>query len=185
WGLAYDDGPSDYSESLQNALSAANVKATFFAIGSRVRDRPDLLLRAFTSGHQIALHTWSHPHLSQLSTDQVVAEVVYGAMAVKAVTGVVPKYIRPPYGDLSDPVRAVLKAMGLRVVLWAVDSTDSNANVTVGSIDATVAGWISNGVRRAISLEHDLFQYQAAAAADSLKTLLAAGRKPVPVSQCI
>ncbi|KAJ1557261.1 chitin deacetylase [Cladochytrium tenue] len=185
WGLSYDDGPSDYTPGVLSYLQQKDVYATFFVIGSRVMDHPDNLLSTFQSGYQIGIHTWSHPHLTNLTNDQIVAEIVYGAMAIKEVTGIIPKYMRPPYGDLDDRVRGVLKAMGLRVVVWATDSTDSLDGATAASIAAVVSQWGGSYYDRAISLEHDLLDVEAAAIAPSLDALLSFGRSPRPIADCI
>lgn len=37
-------------------------------------------------------------------------------------TGVVPRYIRPPFGDIDDRVRGVLKAMDLVPIMWNFDT---------------------------------------------------------------
>ncbi|KAJ1568680.1 chitin deacetylase [Cladochytrium tenue] len=180
WGLSYDDGPSEYTPGVLDW-----VWTTFFAIGSRVYENPDVLLSAYEKGHQIGIHTWSHPYLTQLTNDQIVAEIVYSAMAIKEVTGIVPKYMRPPYGDLDDRVRGVLQAMGVRVVTWATDSTDSADGATAASIAAVVAQWGGSDYDRAISLEHDLLDVEAAAIAPTLDSLLSFGRSPRPIADCI
>ncbi|KAJ1569513.1 chitin deacetylase [Cladochytrium tenue] len=185
WGLSYDDGPSEYTPGVLSYLAEKDVYTTFFVVGSRVLDNPDALLSAYQSGHQIGMHTWSHPDLTQLSDDQIVAEIVYSAMAVKAVTGVVPKYMRPPYGSINDNVRSVLKAMGVRVVMWATDSTDSADGATSSSIADVVAQWGGSDYDRAISLEHDLDDVEAGAIAPTLDSLLSFGRSPRPVADCI
>ncbi|KAJ1568681.1 chitin deacetylase [Cladochytrium tenue] len=185
WGLSYDDGPSEYTPGVLSYLAEKDVSATFFIVGSRVLENPDALLSAYQSGHQIGMHTWSHPDLTQLSDDQIVAEIVYSAMAIKTVTGIVPKYMRPPYGSINDNVRSVLKAMGVRVVMWATDSTDSADGATAASIADVVSQWGGSDYDRAISLEHDLQDVEAAAIAPTLDSLLSFGRSPRPVADCI
>ncbi|KAK9686239.1 chitin deacetylase [Basidiobolus ranarum] len=73
WALTFDDGPSQYTAQLLDILAAANVKATM--IGTNAIQFPDVVKRAYDEGHQIASHTWSHPHLMSLSNKQIVAEV--------------------------------------------------------------------------------------------------------------
>jgi peptidoglycan/xylan/chitin deacetylase (PgdA/CDA1 family) len=65
---------------------------------------------------------------------------------------------RPPYGDVDDRVRAIIKAMGLRNIMWAVDSTDSLTGQSAAGIATVAKGWMSAGIYRAISLEHDLLE---------------------------
>jgi peptidoglycan/xylan/chitin deacetylase (PgdA/CDA1 family) len=38
-------------------------------------------------GHQLSVHTWSHPSLTTLTTEQVIAELGWTAKIIKAVTG--------------------------------------------------------------------------------------------------
>ena len=97
WSLSFDDGPSPSTHLVLDALRERNIKATFFVVGSRVVENPDILKRVYDEGHVIGLHTWSHPYLTTLSTDQIVSEIVYSAQAIKNVIGTVPRFMRPPY----------------------------------------------------------------------------------------
>jgi len=69
-------------------------------------------------GHEISVHTWSHRPLTSLTTEQVVAELGWTRKAIKAVLGVTPTTMRPPYGDIDDRVRAISLAMGMVPILW-------------------------------------------------------------------
>jgi peptidoglycan/xylan/chitin deacetylase (PgdA/CDA1 family) len=97
-----------------------NIKATFFVIGYAATQYPDLLRRAYSEGHEIALHTWSHPELSKLTDGQVVAQLIWAARAIKDVIGVTPAIMRPPYGDTSARTRQILNALGLSIVQWVL-----------------------------------------------------------------
>ncbi|KAL2918360.1 chitin deacetylase [Polyrhizophydium stewartii] len=182
WGLSYDDGPGPYTDDLLAQLKKRGVTATFFVIGSRVLERPDVLQRVYAAGHQIGIHTWSHPALTTISNDQVVAEIVYTARIIKETIGVTPKYMRPPYGDIDNRVRAILKNMGLIVVDWNVDSGDAEGATNVASQFTSYAASNSGPV---ISLEHDLFPKTEPQAAPALDGILAGGYKVVPVKDCV
>lgn len=45
---------------LLSYLEQKNIAATFFVVGSRVYEHPDILIDEFMSGHEISAHTWSH-----------------------------------------------------------------------------------------------------------------------------
>ncbi|CAG8852257.1 1914_t:CDS:2, partial [Racocetra persica] len=45
WGLTYDDGPSANTPAILDHLKQNNQKATFFVIGSRVFQNPEILKR--------------------------------------------------------------------------------------------------------------------------------------------
>ena len=59
WGLSYDDGPSKDpkagTEQLLNTLSSANIKATFFTVGSNAIRNKDILTKIDKQGHQLAV----------------------------------------------------------------------------------------------------------------------------------
>ncbi|KAJ7452869.1 hypothetical protein FB451DRAFT_1520923 [Mycena latifolia] len=42
-------------------LAEKSLSATFFVVGSRVIEYPDLLINEYMAGHEISVHTWSHP----------------------------------------------------------------------------------------------------------------------------
>ncbi|KAJ3900580.1 hypothetical protein F5879DRAFT_907174 [Lentinula edodes] len=171
WGLTYDDGPSFYTPNLLTYLSANDLSATFFTIGSRCAQFPVTLQEEFMAGHQIAVHTWSHPYLTTLTNEQVIAELGWTKKVIKDVTGVTPNMMRPPYGDIDDRVRNISIAMGLTPVMW----TRINATATFDTDDFDVHGGLAssygvlNNWQNIISqaneidtgfivLEHDLFE---------------------------
>ena len=118
WALTYDDGPSTHSQQIVDRLNALNVKSTFAVTGSNVIQFPEVLWQEFQKGHQIVIHTWSHRALTTLATDVIIAELEWTALAIERVIGVRPKYMRPPYGDIDDRVRDIVRAMGLKPIMW-------------------------------------------------------------------
>ncbi|KZW02689.1 hypothetical protein EXIGLDRAFT_637283 [Exidia glandulosa HHB12029] len=118
WGLTFDDGPGLTSMNLVNYLGQQDLKATFFIIGSRGISRPDMVQSEYILGHQIGIHTWSHPRLTNLKNEEIIAELGWTKRVLKEILGVTPNTFRPPYGDIDDRVRAIAKAMGLTPVMW-------------------------------------------------------------------
>ncbi|KAF8305092.1 glycoside hydrolase/deacetylase [Clavulina sp. PMI_390] len=168
WGLTYDDGPSPWTTDLLNYLDENNLKTTFFVVGSRAISRPDILQAEYAGLHHIADHTWSHPYLTTLSNDQIIAELGWTRKAIKDITGVTPLYMRPPYGDIDDRVRAICKAMNLTPVMWSNYSTNyfdtEDWHIPLGySVDGVIDNF-ENILNNAsvldtgfIVLEHDLY----------------------------
>ncbi|KAG8795336.1 chitin deacetylase [Ceratobasidium sp. 428] len=169
WGLSFDDGPSPYTPDLLNYLDAANIKSTFFVVGSRAISRPEMLQAEYMGGHQLSVHTWSHPSLTTLTNDQIIAELGWTKQAIKQITGVTPNTMRPPYGDIDDRVRAISLAMGLTPIIWTSangGSFDTNdwhipsglsAAEVLNSFDKILdtASSLNTGF---IVLAHDLYQ---------------------------
>jgi peptidoglycan/xylan/chitin deacetylase (PgdA/CDA1 family) len=129
WALSFDDGPSNFTVELLDILDKANVKATFCVMGAQALKYPEIIKRAYKAGHQIASHTYSHPHLMSLSNEEIVYEVRATEEAIKAAIGVKPRYIRPPYGEADKRVKSILKKMGYKTLMWNVDPTDYNVHM--------------------------------------------------------
>ena len=62
--LTFDDGPDPVdTPKLLDLLREKGVKATFFVVGKRADQYPEIVLRTWAEGHLVANHTWSHPPL--------------------------------------------------------------------------------------------------------------------------
>ncbi|KAF9354143.1 chitin deacetylase [Mortierella sp. AD094] len=165
WGLTYDDGPSPDSPRLYDYLKAHNQKATLFIVGSRAISNTATLKRAYSEGHQIAIHTWSHHAMTSLTNEQIVAELKWTEKAIFDIIGVTPLYWRPPFGDVDNRVRNIATQLGYKTSIWtqAFDTNDWNipsGTATPQSVIDTFKSWLvkiptmSTGF---IVLEHDLF----------------------------
>ena len=120
WGSSFDDGPAPDTPKLLQYLEREEMKTTFFVIGSRVKDRPQILRTAYVLGHTIGTHGWSHTAMTTQTTEALIAELGWSKQIIKDATGVTPRYFRPPYGDINDRVRAIAYAMDLVPVIWTV-----------------------------------------------------------------
>ena len=96
WALTYDDGPSQPTPALLRELKRRDIKATFFVVGTQVQQNPDILKQIHADGHEIGIHTWSHPHLTRLSNEQIITEVMYTYQIIKDLVGVSTRLFRPP-----------------------------------------------------------------------------------------
>lgn len=98
----------------------------FLVVGSNVINFPEAAQRSLNDGHTICSHTWSHPQMTTLTNEEVVAQLYWTQKAIKETMGITPKCWRPPYGDVDDRVRAIAWQMGMRTFLWDQDSNDWN-----------------------------------------------------------
>ncbi|KAF9972993.1 Carbohydrate esterase 4 protein [Actinomortierella ambigua] len=140
YAISFDDGPGQLTDTLLDYLDDLNVKVTFFLNGNNWNCiyRPQtqrLLRRAYKAQHQLAAHPWSHRDLETLTDDEIRAEMGKIETAFRQIIGVVPRYMRPPYGEHSERVRRVLADMGYVLVLWDVDFPFAGA----GAVDAKTA----------------------------------------------
>jgi peptidoglycan/xylan/chitin deacetylase (PgdA/CDA1 family) len=152
WGVSFDDGPGPYTPNLLTFLAEKDLSATLFIVGSRVIEYPATLINEYMAGHEICVHTWSHPHLTALSNEQIVAELGWTRKAIQAVLGVTPTCMRPPYGDIDDRVRMISLAMGLIPIIW----TRTPAGVSFDTFDWEVAGGTVDGLTSFAAFENIL-----------------------------
>ncbi|KAG9118500.1 hypothetical protein FRC07_006953, partial [Ceratobasidium sp. 392] len=124
--ISFDDGPAAGSKRLNEFLRQTNQRVTHFYIGSKILTNPGLFQEAFTHGDDIAVHTWSHSHTTQLSNELVLAELGWTVQIIHDSTGGrLPMYWRPPYGESDRRVRAIAKEIfGLTTVIWNKDTND-------------------------------------------------------------
>ena len=87
--LTFDDGPSkNVTPKILDILDEENVKATFFVIGKKVEEHPEIVKEAFYRGHYIANHTYSHDnHLLYQSEDSFLQELQKTEEAIRKAIG--------------------------------------------------------------------------------------------------
>ncbi len=77
-----------------------NVKATFFVLGSIVKEHPSLIERIYAQGHEIASHGYSHTPLWDLNKESFEEEIVQTNELLKNLLGVKAIGFRAPYASL-------------------------------------------------------------------------------------
>jgi peptidoglycan-N-acetylglucosamine deacetylase len=122
--LTFDDGPSAYTGAVLDVLARKNARATFFVLGSQVGGRRATVARTHRAGHSVQNHTWSHKNLTRLNRYWQLVELKVTSDTIASVTGTRPACFRPPYGATSAGVRSNAASIGLRQVLWNVDTND-------------------------------------------------------------
>lgn len=124
--LTFDDGPDpDATPALLDVLEEANIQATFFCIGERVRAHPEIAQRTVHEGHLIGNHSEHHGWWTNFLFGRRLTEELNAAQhSIKAATGLMPRYYRPPLGLMNPHYRRALKTAGLKLVGWHVRSFD-------------------------------------------------------------
>jgi peptidoglycan-N-acetylmuramic acid deacetylase len=106
-------------------LRDRGLHVTLFLSGHWVDHNAELAQQMVTDGHEIANHSYDHPDLTNLSTDQIVWELDYTDQVVSDVMGVRTRpYFRPPFGARNRRVLDVAAATGFRSIYWSLDSGD-------------------------------------------------------------
>ncbi|MEU6412841.1 polysaccharide deacetylase family protein [Microbispora sp. NPDC046933] len=158
-GLTYDDGPNpSNTTTLLNTLKANGLRATMFNIGQNAQNNPSLVRAQIDAGMWVGNHSWTHPHLTQMSSSQIQSELQQTQQAIQQATGSAPKLFRPPYGETNSTLKSIEQQLGLKEILWDVDSQDWNGASTTQIVQA--ASQLQNGQ---IILMHDQYATTVAA----------------------
>ena len=112
------------TQTLIDILGKYNVHATFFVVGEWVDKYPESVKALADAGNEVMNHSSTHPHMAQLSAEQIEAEVNTCAHKINAVTGTRPTLFRCPYGEYNDTVISAINALGMHAIQWDVDSLD-------------------------------------------------------------
>ena len=124
--LTFDDGPSPrWTPQVLDILAARGIHATFFVVGRRVAESPQLLRRIVAEGHTVANHTDTHPDLDTLSPSAQAAQMDRASEAIYAAAGVRPCFFRGPGGShQSASVKDLAWARGMTIADWSNDPRD-------------------------------------------------------------
>jgi peptidoglycan/xylan/chitin deacetylase (PgdA/CDA1 family) len=180
--FTFDDGPTPgVTEMVLDALKKHNIKATFFMIGQRVKERPDMARRVRDEGHELANHSYTHPALGKLGADRVKSELNRCQEVIHEATGVTPTWFRPPYGSFRQSQGPLAVAERLNVVIWSVDPRDWS-RPGVGAIQNRVIQGTGNGD---IILCHDLHKQTGQAADAMIAGVLQRGFEPVKLGDLL
>lgn len=124
--MTFDDGPSDNTQELLKLLAAAKAKATFF-IGANNNHKGEIdkvdkwvsvIKRMDFDGHQVASHTWSHPHMDVIPSHERKEEMYKTERALANIIGKYPSYMRSPYIQCSTRTGCMkdMSTLGYHVV---------------------------------------------------------------------
>ncbi|WP_035735896.1 polysaccharide deacetylase family protein [Glycomyces arizonensis] len=176
--LTYDDGPNpNTTQRLIGALQAAGARATFFNIGQNAQNYPSLVRAQQNAGMWTGNHSWTHPHMTQMSSAQMASEISRTQQAVQQAIGTAPNLFRPPYGETNATLRSVEAQYGLTEVIWDVDSRDWAGASTAQIVQA--ARGLQNG---GVILMHDNYQTTIDAVPQIVADLASRGLCPGMIS---
>ncbi|WP_454916774.1 polysaccharide deacetylase family protein [Xanthobacter sediminis] len=181
--ITFDDGPNpETTPKLLKILEARGIKATFFVVGTRATENPDLLRHMVAAGHEIGNHSWNHPQLPKIPLAEADRQVEDTSAAIRNAIGRDPIYLRPPYGAMTPALRRHIEdKYGLAMVYWSADSLDWKNRDAQAIYDKVMAQTRPGG----IILMHDIHATTVAAVPRVLDALLAKGYKFATVSELI
>lgn len=187
--LTFDDGPhGHHTKAILEVLDEREVPAIFFQVGENIAAAsPSPAGTAYTAtsaaihsktisaagSYWLGNHSESHQLLSKMDSIDIAAEIGGGYEALRATTGDRTVLFRPPYGGLSEEVRAVLEKWNTRPYLWNIDSRDWADPIPQSIANRVVTQAREQG--RGVILLHDIHQKTVDALPIMLDSLIADG----------
>ena len=125
--LSFDDGPDPaFTPVILDLLKAEGVETIFFCIGKKIPDNEGILQRIIAEGHLIGNHSYSHHHLFDLFSPEKMHDDLQEMNAItKALTGLTPKFFRPPYGVTNPNLKKAVEQGNYTSIGWNLRSLDT------------------------------------------------------------
>ena len=147
--LTFNDGPTSYiTDKVLEILLNYNAKTTFFCLGRKVAEFPELLEKIKSEGHSAGSHGFDYLN------GFITPFSVYIENAKKGILAVNSNIFRPPYGKIT--LRQINKISPMvKIVMWGTMSRDFDKNKQASECLDKV---IKNIYPGAIILFHDTVQ---------------------------
>ncbi|MBI3885554.1 MAG: polysaccharide deacetylase family protein [Opitutae bacterium] len=168
--LTIDDGPDpDDTPRLLALLAADGARATFFVVGEKAARHPGLVRAIIAGGHEVALHTQTHPLATFWCASAArVGRELDAAREVLRAAGVRPTRFRPPAGIKNLWLAPALRARGLSCIGWSARGLER-----AGGNAEAVAGRVLHGLAPgAILLLHEGPRVPAAIRVEAVRRVL-------------
>ena len=173
---------AEHTEAILDTLAQHQVQATFFLTNIWLKEYPDMAKKIADSGHEIAMHSVSHPHMNDLSQEEIKKELLDNQAMIKEVTGYEAMLFRFPFGEYNNQSVSTVKKLGFYPIQWSADSLDWRDELSKEEIVRRVVDNLHNG---AIILCHNNGSHTAEAIEDILTQAENKGYQVVPIGQLI
>ncbi|KAF6809574.1 polysaccharide deacetylase [Colletotrichum sojae] len=133
FAFGIDDGNPRYAARLAEIIRDAGIKVTFFAVGAVLENNStgmaSLYQQLRSEGHQIALHSYTHPRMEGLqSVEAIDWEYNEDYRVMEGIFNERSNYFRPPFGVEGARMRqrwaTASRAERPYIINWSVDVQD-------------------------------------------------------------
>jgi peptidoglycan/xylan/chitin deacetylase (PgdA/CDA1 family) len=119
--LTFDDGPDPvFTPRVLDILAQFGGRATFFVIGKRAEQYPEIIRAIAEAGHEVGNHTYTHRPLWLLPPRQTREEIDRCTHVLTTILGEPPRYFRPPWGQSNFAAIRHSTRVRQQWVLWSL-----------------------------------------------------------------
>jgi len=135
-----------YDDPLIKTLIENRIPATFFMSGRWIeRHEPEVRALQAVPFFEIGTHGHVHVHLPQLDDARQRAEIGDAVHLLRAKYGIEAPLFRPPYGEFNDATVELVRALGLRFILWDRISGDPDPRLSREQMTGRLTAQVRNG----------------------------------------
>jgi peptidoglycan/xylan/chitin deacetylase (PgdA/CDA1 family) len=152
--LTFDDGPDPTTTPrVLEALGRRGHRATFFVVGHKAEQHPELISAIVAAGHELGLHGYAHDRFSAWRAPaRIIADIRQTQQVLKNLTNRDIFWYRPPIGHVSPRTAAAARKADVETVAWSVRCLDGLKQSKPERVLACVERRLHDG---AIVLLHD------------------------------
>lgn len=125
--LTFDAGYENGNTApILDALKKHHAPATFFVVGTFIKENPELITRMVKEGHIVGNHTYSHPDMSKIATKESFQhELQQVEDLYQDITGTpMTRYYRPPQGKYNTANLAMAQELHYKTFFWSLAYVD-------------------------------------------------------------
>lgn len=143
--LTFDDGPDErYTPELLDLLKQHEIKATFFVLGEKAEQHPELIKRMAREGHTVGLHANRHVG-APFQSYRAMKKDFHHSVIILTLLGIKIKYYRPPWGLVNIGSRKFIREYDFKPVLWTIHARDWSARVDHNQIEKVLVDDVRPG----------------------------------------
>lgn len=123
--LSFDDGPEPaHTPKLLDTLARHGVKASFFLVGEKIEQFPEIVQRIVAEGHMIGNHSYSHWSFRNMTGRKQLDEVYRTDALLRLFDNRPHHRMRPPHGYVGATLLMHFARRKRSLVYWSYDSLD-------------------------------------------------------------
>lgn len=172
---------ADDMDTILETLNKNDIKITFFMVGNWIEKYTDVAKKIYENGHELANHSYSHPHVNKLSKDENIEQIKKCSELIKQITGKPSTLYRGPYGEYNNSIIEATKEMKHKAIQWSIDTLDYKA-LTGEQMWERIKPNLENG---SIILMHNGTENTALSLNMIIQNIQLEGYEIVPVSELI